>query len=643
MKKKYLFILLLFATVGTAQHTPLKKTDNAFENLAYMNVVKMYEKAVQKGYGTRAIYQKLGDAYYFNAVYPVANKWYAKAMEDATPMDPEYYFRYAQSLKSVGELQKANEYLKKFSEIKSGDSRGLKFLEQPAHFKHHDEYTIQDAGINTEYSEYGTAFHNGNLVFTSSRKTNNQTTEIHQWTNQPFTDLFRTAVISENQLGENIQNFDVAVNSKRNESTAVFTKDGTTIYFTRNNASDEKKGRSNTKNSVLKIYKATFSNGHWENITELPFNGSGFNCAHPALSNDEKKLYFVSDRPGTIGQSDIFEVTIQDDGTFGTPLNLGKTINTEGRESFPYIAQNGALYFASDGHLGLGGLDLFKASKNGIDDSFESVENLGTPLNSSYDDFAYSEAPNGQYGYIASNRPGGKGFDDIYKFTKKTNTPSDFIQQLSGKITDRETGNGISEAVVTLFNKEYEKIISIPTDAQGNYKWTSEAHLKDFFIRTEAHNYHTQEQYLNTDATPPAFIYNTALDKQHYSIEAGKDLAKAFELENIHFDLDKWEITSKAEEKLGLLLVILQEFPMLNLEIRSHTDSRASETYNLTLSGKRATSTLEWLVKKGISPKRLRCKGLGETHLLNKCSDGIECSEEEHQINRRSEFIILPK
>lgn len=623
-----------------SQQTLLKKNDSAFENFAYMDVVKIYEKAVIKGYGTPEIFLKLGDAYYFNAVYPVANKWYTKAIETATPIDPEYYFRYAQSLKSVGEQQKADDYLKKFSEIKNNDSRGIRFLEKnitDTVVKNHSDYLLTDAGINTEFSDYGTVFYNGALIFTSSRKNQNQTNQIHQWTKQPFTDLYRVTVLSENQLGKDVQNFDSYINSKRNESTAVFTKDGKTIYFTRNDAEPKNK----TNRIYLKIYKATLSNGRWENIIELPFNSSEFNCAHPALSNDEKKLYFVSDRPGTLGQSDIFMAAIKEDGTYGTPVNLGKIVNTEGRESFPYITKNGELIFASDGHSGLGGLDLFKVAQNPMNDSFGNVENLGTPFNSNDDDFAYTEASSGNYGYISSNRPGGKGYDDIYKFTKKDNSINDDKLHLSGQITDRETGAALSQAIITLFNDEYKKIESIITDTLGNYQWKGASLYKDIFIRAETQNYHTQEQYVQIQKDSKNLVHNASLTKQLHRIKTGKDLAKAFEIEDIHFDLDKWDITRKAEEKLALLLVILQEFPSLNLEIRSHTDSRASTSYNLALSEKRAKATVEWLIKKGITEKRLRYKGMGETQPLNQCKDGTECNEEEHRINRRSEFIIL--
>ncbi|GAA4771988.1 MULTISPECIES: OmpA family protein [Flavobacterium] len=640
MKNNYIFIFLLTSAIVLSQKTLLKKTDNAFENLAYMDVVKIYEKAVIKGHGTPEIFLKLGDSYYFNANYSTANKWYTKAIETTNTIDPEYYFRYAQSLKSVGEQQKANEYLKKFSEIKNNDSRGIRFLQKSStntEIQEHNEYELTDAGINTEYSEYGVVFYNGNLIFTSSRKNQNQTNQIHQWTKQPFTDLYFVSVISESQLGNEIQNFDPYINSKRNESTAVFTKNGKTIYFTRNDTESKNK----TNSVFLKIYKATFNNGHWENITELPFNGSNFNCAHPTLSNDEKKLYFVSDRPGTLGQSDIFVVTIHEDGTYGTPSNLGNSVNTEGRESFPYITPNGDLIFASDGHLGLGGLDLFKATLNPLNNSFSKIENLGIPFNSSYDDFTYLEAPNGNYGFISSNRQGGKGYDDIYKFAKNKNLVYDDTLQISGQIIDRETGIGISKAIVTVFNDEYKKIESIETDTIGNYNWSGKTSSKNIFIRSEAKNYHTQEQLINIEKNSNSFIYNPILPKQIHSIKTGKDLAKALEIENIHFDLDKWEITQKAEEKLALLLVILQEFPDLNLEIRSHTDNRASTNYNLALSEKRAKATVEWLIKKGITKERLRYKGMGETQPLNQCKDGIECSEEQHQINRRSEFIIF--
>lgn len=636
MKKNYFLVLLLLAVSATAQEQRLKKTDNAFEHLAYMDVVKIYEKAVRKGYGTPDIYQKLGDAYYFNAQYPVANNWYGKVMETAAEVNPEYYFRYAQTLKSVGEPEKAKEYLEKFAAAKKEDSRNHKSEHHNEPLHKTDEYQLEDAGINTELSDYGAALYNGQLVFTSSRKTQNQSAKVHQWTNQPFTDLYSTPILPVEELGKNIRNFDPAINTKYNEASAVFTKDGTTMYFTANNNAGQSKKKNTTENSYLNIYKATYNNGKWGNIFLLPFNGTTFNCAHPALSNDEKKLFFVSDRPGSLGQSDIFVVTIEENGQYSNPVNLGQSVNTEGRETFPYLAQDGTLYFASDGHPGLGGLDIFKADG----ENFANIENLGTPFNSPYDDFAYTQNTTKNEGFLSSNRPGGKGHDDIYRFSRKSASLSPY--KLSGQITDQETGKGIAKAVVTLFDTAYTPINSLLTDSNGYYQWESAQLQREILVRTEAEHYHTQETHLAPDRRT-ILEHNVPLNKQQHDVVVGKDLAKAFGIEDIHFGLDQWDITKEAEAKLGLLLVLLQEYPTIKLEIRSHTDSRATKDYNQTLSEKRAKATRDWLIKNGIAGQRLLDKGLGETQPINNCTDGMPCSEEEHRQNRRSGFVIVGK
>lgn len=632
MKKNYFLFLLLLAVSAMAQEQQLKKTDNAFEHLAYMDVVKIYEKAVRKGYGTPEIYQKLGDAYYFNALYPVANNWYAKVMETAAEVNPEYYFRYAQTLKSVGEPEKAKVYLEKFATAKKEDSRAHKTEREP--LPKTDEYELLNAGINTEFSEYGATLYNGQLIFTSSRKTLNQSAKVHQWTNQPFTDLFSTPLVSEELLSENIRNFDPVINTKYNEASAVFTQDGTTMYFTANSTTGQRKKMA--ESSYLNIYKATYHNGQWGNILALPFNGTTFNCAHPALSNDEKKLFFVSDRPGSIGQSDIFVVTIEENGQFSDPVNLGSSVNTEGRETFPYHALDGTLYFASDGHPGLGGLDLYKATG----ETFSNIQNLGAPFNCPYDDFAYVETNAKKEGFLSSNRPGGKGHDDIYRFRRKSDSLSSY--KLLGQITDQETGKGIAKAVVTLLDINYMPINTLLTDPNGHFQWETKTPQNEILVRTEAEHYHTQESHL-VPKTNTITEHNVALNKQRHHVVVGKDLAKAFEIQNIHFGLDQWNISKEAEAKLGLLLILLEEYPTIQIEIRSHTDSRAATEYNQTLSEKRAKATQDWLVKKGIAKQRLHYKGHGETQPVNNCTDGIPCSEEQHLQNRRSEFIIVRK
>ncbi len=236
-------------------------------------------------------------------------------------------------------------------------------------------YLIENAGINSEYSDFGTTFYNDDLIFTSNRNTEKIFSRKHSWTNQAFTNLY-SATIADSSKIESPQKFSKDVNSKYHESTPVFTKDGKTMYFTRNNYINGKKGNDTEQTILLKLYKATKENAKWIKIKELPFNSNEYSVAHPTLSFDEKTLYFASDMLGTIGASDIFRVTINDDGSFGKPINLGDKINTEGRESFPFIADNNELYFSSDGHPGLGGLDVFVAQIS-TDGSVKIIKNIG--------------------------------------------------------------------------------------------------------------------------------------------------------------------------------------------------------------------------------------------------------------------------
>lgn len=643
MKKNYIITIIVLLSLSiSAQKSQIKKADKEFNKYAYMDAVKVYEKAVEKGYGSAPIFQKLGNAYYFNGQYAEANKWYAKLFAANEPIDSEYYYRYSQSLKSVGDNNTSLIYLQKFAELRGNDHRAKQFKDNKNYLEDiknsTPRYMVDDAGINSEFSEYPGAFYQNSFVFTSSRKNEGTSNKIHSWTKQPFSDLYLAEVNADRNLA-NAKNFDQSINSKLNESTAVFTKDGKTVYFTRNNFINGKKGKSDDNAILLKLYKATNIDGKWSNVTELPFNSQEYNCAHPALSADEKTLYFVSDMPGTLGQSDIFKATINSDGSFGKPENLGNAINTEGRESFPFISETSELYFSSDGHLGLGGLDIFAVKIKTA--GYSKVFNVGIPVNTEFDDFAFVMSTQTRTGYFASNRDGGKGYDDIYSFRENTELPFNCQQALSGKVTDAETKTSISKAVITLYDADQKVLETVESDPYGMYTFKNVACDGDFSIKVGADGFDPQEFHTKTNPQSGTTTLDFSLTRRFTKIESGKDLAKAFDIQNIYFDLDKWEITRQAEEKLALLLSVMELHPKLFVDVRSHTDSRASDAYNLQLSERRAKSTLDWLVKKGIAANRLTAKGMGETQLVNGCVNDSKCSEEAHQANRRSEFIIV--
>jgi outer membrane protein OmpA-like peptidoglycan-associated protein len=342
--------------------------------------------------------------------------------------------------------------------------------------------------------------------------------------------------------------------------------------------------------------------------------------------------------PGTKGQSDLWKVSINGDGSFGTPVNLGDAINTEGKETFPLVTDENELYFATDGHPGLGGLDIFMARMN-PDGSFQAPMNIGAPANSPQDDFAYLIDTKTRKGFLSSNRDGGKGFDDIYKFLETRKLVCE--QELSGIVTDLETGEILPNTKVTLFDEKFTKLEEVTSDDKGFYQFKSVECGKIYYVRAEKEKYDTKEQRITISKTTGKTDLPIQLEKTVKPVTVGDDLAKAFGIKIIYFDLDKWNIRPDAALELEKILDVMKQYPTMKIDVRSHTDSRQTHKYNEKLSDRRAKSTMAWLVKNGVEESRLIGKGYGETLLVNKCADGVKCSEDEHQANRRSEFIIM--
>ena len=602
----YLSLVSIFSFNSYSQKAELKAADKKYENFAYIDAIKTYERVAEKGYKSIDMFQKLGNAYYFNGELSNAAKWYTELFAMTSDLEPKYYYRYSQSLRSIGENDKANEILEKFNQISGNDSRGKLFVKNENYLDaikaNSGRYKVEDAGINSQYSDYGTTKYLNKIIFTSARDTGSISQRKHTWTNQYFTNLYAADLDEELNPGIPTK-FDKNVNSKFNESTPVFTKDGKTMYFTRNNFLDGKKGKDGNRITLIKIYKAVLENNKWSNITELPFNSDAYSTAHPALSPNEKILYFASDMPGTIGQSDLFKVNINEDGTYSSPQNLGKTINTEGRETFPFINDENEIYFASDGHPGLGGLDIF-VSKINLDGSFTEVQNVGSDVNSSKDDFAYWIDTKSRKGYFSSNRDGGLGYDDI-----------------------------------SLFDNQFNLISEVISDEKGDYLFSVDCD-KTYNVRAQKEEYATNELKIKISNENGRTNLPIPLEKAECKVTIGDDLGKCFGIKMIYFDLDKSNIRAEAALDLEKILDVLSQNPTMKLDIRSHTDSRQTFRYNEALSDKRAKSTINWLIKNGVDSSRLTGKGYGETQLVNKCSDGVKCTEEEHQMNRRSEFII---
>ncbi|WP_369752655.1 OmpA family protein [Flavobacterium sp. WC2409] len=640
--KSYVYIVLLslLSLKGHAQKAKVAAADKKYEQYAYIDAISTYERVAEKGYKDEKMFQKLGNAYYFNAELDKAAKWYGELFLLNENQEPEYLYRYSQALKSIGEYAKADKMLDQFNK-KSGNDLRAKLYE-----KHKDyleeikansgRFNVEDAGINSEFSDYGTSFSGNKLVFASARDTGGISKKVFKWTNQSFTNLYSSEVQSNGKL-EEPKRFGNRINSKFHESTPVFTKDGSTMYFTRNNFLDGKKGKDSKRITLLKIYKATLEDGEWKDVTELPFNSNQYSVAHPALSNDDKTLYFASDMPGTFGQSDLFKVTINEDGTYSTPENLGTKINTEGRETFPFVSDDNELYFATDGRPGLGGLDIYVA-KIEKDKSFNEVQNVGAPINGPKDDFGFFIDSKSRIGFFTSNREGGKGYDDIYKFSETKKLTCEQI--LKGTITDKESGDFLEDAKMSLFDEKYQLLKGNVTNKRGQYSFEVECG-KTYYVRAEKRNYETKEGSISIEKVNGESYLSLELEKRIKPIGVGTDLAKTLDIPIIYFDLDKSFIRKDAAFELEKIVAVMNEFPKIKIDIRSHTDSRQTAQYNEALSDRRAKSTRDWLIKNGIDASRLTAKGYGESQLVNKCADGVQCTEAEHQANRRSEFVVI--
>jgi outer membrane protein OmpA-like peptidoglycan-associated protein/tetratricopeptide (TPR) repeat protein len=623
-------LVLLCTSVGISQQNQIEKANKEFDKYAYIDAREIYLKVVEDGYTSAQIYKNLGDTYYWNSEYDNAAKWYLKLIQEY-PMEAEatYYYRAAQSLKSLGQQEQSKVFMDKYVE-KGGDPKIIKatstnFLEY--------EVELQKVSINTANSDFGPSYYGSNKLVYASASSASEGSKIHQWNEQPFLDLF-VADMDDNGMLSNATQLDGEINTPYHESSAAFTRDGGTVYFTRNNFIDGKKGRDKQKTIRLKLYKATKSgDNYWTNIEELPFNSKSYSVAHPALSLDEKRLYFSSDMPGSVGMSDIWYVDLLEDGSYGEPVNVS-ALNTEARESFPFISSHNTLYFASDGRGGLGGYDVFMVPMGTDGMPSGEIKNLGAPTNSSKDDFGFIIQEDKRIGYVSSNRDGEKGSvaDEIYRVQERCEVT------IMGVITSNVDGAPIPGASVTLLDENSNTIKTITAGPDGRYSFDGLAACSaQYIVRAIGSGCEFNETLVQTPNKTSTVRADLELVCDPC---APNDLGCRLKLQPIYFDFDRYNIRPDAAIELAKILAAMRQYPQLIIHIESHTDSRGNDAYNEALSEKRAQSTLEWLVNKGIGRSRLSAKGYGEYQLTNQCSNGVECTEEEHQLNRRSMFII---
>lgn len=732
---KYSLLLVLFAVALNvfSQTRKLKKADQYYQKLSYSMAIPVYENLCGSKMDSPQMRSKLAFSYYQIGAMQKAVEMYKEVFSKANDVAPEHLFYYAQALKQTGDFSNSNLWMARFNEKKTIDSRGIAFKASPDYLQkitaNEAHVTISIADFNSSSTDFGgySLKKTKQLLFVSARKSTLSKSKW-LWNGENFLDYFTYDPIKKDVKSNRQVN---QVNTKYHEGPLCFNATETMVYFTRNNLASGKAKRDKQGIQNLSLLKASVSNkGTFENSQVLAINSKEYSVGHPAISADGKTLYFVSDMPGGFGGADLYKAPILPDGTLGKPENLGNKVNTEGQELFPSIYKE-QLFFASDGQLGIGGLDIFVAEL--IDGSVKAIQHTGPLLNSSRDDFSFILKEDGQTGYFSSNRDGGLGGDDIYHFTMVK--PFVFSTTIKGLIADKSSGQPLANATVSLYDENNVLIATVLTDAAGNY--TMDVTPKTSFkLKVNATGFEGQEQMINpttgvneanvllekpaffgvscliTDAktnqtiegvsvtiselktktkaivqstkdgakmllnnvaindvisvevilkkagyisktiqkqlkvTQSGYIdLNQTMDFTLDKLALGMDIASLIDIKPIYFDLGKWDIRATAKVELDKIVKVMNENPSLVIELGSHTDCRSSATFNMQLSDKRAKASAAYIRAKISKPERIYGKGYGESKLLNGCAcEGAvkpTCSEEEHQLNRRTEFKII--
>ena len=646
MKKILTLLIITLISISPiiGQNNSTKKADKLFNRLEFVKAADEYLKIANNGSEDNYVISQLAESYYniFNSVE--AEKWYSKIVESTS--DSEVIYKYAQMLKANGKYKESNVWMNKFADMRPYDNRSTAFKKDPNYLtkiiSKGKRFNVQNLDINSEYSDFGGVLFEDKIYITSAR---NEKGRKYGWNNEPFLDIYKFDIDNGTYLNEQI--LEGVINTKYHEGMVAFSPDGETMYFTRESLFDKsyyKDSLYNNQMGVIHLYKATrcikkhiswkdngkckFSH-EWSNVTRLEINSPNYSIKNPSISCDGEEVYFSSDMPGGFGNFDIYRGEIDSLGNISNVKNLGQKINTEGQEMFPYVCCDKILYFSSDGHLGLGGMDVFYTKP--IDGKWTTPRNVGIPVNSNADDFAFILTENCEDGFVSSNRSGGKGSDDVYA-VKKLLPLCDIL--LATNVLDSKTKEPISNATTS---------ISDNTGIVDNTKLTSENGLAEFMIecddelqlmvsKTGYESKMLDLKFSNVD--PP--VLDIYLDPIEEIIVEEKII-----LNPIYFDFDKSNITNQAAFELDKLVAIMQKYPEMIIRAESHTDARGPAAYNKALSDRRAKSTAQYVISKGISEDRITGIGKGEEEPKVDCSQG--CSKEDHSKNRRSEFIIVSR
>ena len=629
------------------QKVTIKMADKSFDEFAFVDAIGLYEYAFEKDSTDNYVIKRLADANRNIGNTEQVERWLKKLIDRKVEV-PEDIFNYSQALKSNGKYLLAEVWLKEYSELRPEDGRvniQVSILEY-IQFLMRDsiDFKIRDVALNTVGSEMGPAFYKDKVVF-SSTSIGAKTGANYKWNELPYLHMYSAKVNDDGDL-TSPEPFAPKLKTAYHDGPVSFDQRNDIIYFTRNNFVKGKISKSKADVVNLKIFIGKLEDGEWKLSGSFRFNSDEYSAGHPSIDKDGSIMYFASDMPGGYGKSDLY-FSVLSNGQWSKPFNLGPKINTEGNEFFPFISSDGVIYFASDGHGGLGGLDIyFSVPERGI---FTSIENMGYPVNSAKDDFGLALDSTGVKGYFSSNRTGGKGNDDLYSL-KIDHIPV----IIRGTVKDRDTKDVLPDAKVTVIDEDGKTIFSSITRTDGQFEFEVNKG-QQYIVNVNKEFYSESEKTVATATLRPndevfaEIFLDQKIDDQSNEPapksmeEEGGVPLQVVEIEYINYALDQTEIKPEAALILDKLIALMKEFPDLEIRVESHTDSRGSDEYNMLLSKKRAKAAFDYLSSKGVDPNRMLYQGYGETKLLNKCANGVICTEEQHEVNRRSIVKVVRK
>ena len=640
MKRACILIMALACLVAcNPGNRALVKGYNSFESGEYDVAIDHYQEAVENGVALAQSNYQIAEAYRLSNRLQEALPYYETAIEMGIE-DSSAVFHYAMALKQNSKYDEAKKELQEYIKLSRDTTlEHTKWAEQEVAnlekldsiISKDDYFEIKDVeSVNTPGAEYAPVVQRGEFYFTSSRGSD----KIYKATGTGFTNIFKAPIQNGTILADQAKTLGAAfTNDIINEGTITFSPDGKTMIFARGNSNK----RKSTKD--VNLYISQYKKGGWSEPVLMSISDLDSWDSTPSFSRDGKTLYFASNRPGGQGNIDLYSARL-DGGRWGNVRNMGPTINTPGHDMFPYVTDDGKLYFSSDGHPSLGALDIFVAVRK---DGEISIENLGPPVNSTADDFGISFTSI-KDGYFTSNRAGGQGDDDVYAFVNNDPNLKTVNYFLAGitMTTDDESGQEkeLEDVKVQLVyagggsiateNSGDSANFTFPVAAGTNYELVGE---KDGYFTTRV-PFTTIGKSIPQDelvemVTDTTFQTKLVLNKIV--------IDKAIVLENIYYDFDESYITEAAAVELDKLVNTLEDNPNISIELSSHTDAQGSDEYNLDLSQRRAESAVQYLVDSGIDPNRIRAKGYGEEQLIIKNA----LNDDQHEVNRRTEFKVI--